>query len=154
MSHVTHMNESCHTRKRVISHKWMNLIAHMDESCHTYDWVMSYIWMSHVTHTNESYHTYEWGMSHIWMSHVTHTNESCHTYEWGMSHIGFRICMATHKIPPLPPLCPWQDFIFYSRNKNKNKKTTDPTAEEEESCESPCRFENRCGTWLIHMWHG
>jgi len=34
MSHVTHMNGSCH------------------ESCHTCEWVMSHMWMSHVTHMN------------------------------------------------------------------------------------------------------
>ena len=44
MSHVTHMNESCHTHEWVMSH--------------TYEWVMSHMWMSHVTHMNESCHTY------------------------------------------------------------------------------------------------
>ena len=42
MSHVKHMNESCHT------------FTHMDESCHTYGWVMAHIWMSHGTHMDES----------------------------------------------------------------------------------------------------
>ena len=62
-----------------MSHIWMSHVTHMNESCHTYEWVMSHIWMSHVTHMNESRHTYEWVMSHIWMSHVTYMNESCHT---------------------------------------------------------------------------
>jgi len=55
------------TLKRRMSH-----VTHMNGSCHTYEWVMSHIWMSHVTHMNVSYHTYKWVMSHIWMSHVTH----------------------------------------------------------------------------------
>jgi len=108
MSHVTHMNESCHTQciEHWMSHvthmnmtwlihmcdmthiqkgdvnvmEWQgDVVPHMNESCHTYEWVMS--------------HTYEWVMSHIWMSHVTHMNESClthmnescHTYEWVMA---------------------------------------------------------------------
>ena len=84
MSHVTHMNKSCHT------YIWMSHVTHINESCHTYIWMShvthinkschTYIWMSHVTHINKSCHTY------IWMSHVTHINTSCHTYIW-MSHV-------------------------------------------------------------------
>ena len=80
-SHVTHINESCHTYG-----------TSMNESCHTYEWVMLHIcrwwneWKSLVTHMNESFNTYEWVMSHIWMSHVTHMKESRHTYEWVMSY--------------------------------------------------------------------
>ena len=70
-----------------MSHMWLSHVTHMNESCHTYEWVMSHIWMSPVTHTNESCHTYEWVMSHIWMSHVTHTNESCHTHEGVTPHL-------------------------------------------------------------------
>jgi len=44
----------------VFSHVWMSHVTHMNESCHTYEWVMSHTWMSHVTHMNESYHTCEW----------------------------------------------------------------------------------------------
>ena len=89
--HVTHM---------VASH-----VTHINESCHTYEWVMSHIWMIHVTHMNRSCHTYEWVvsnervMSHIWMSHVTRMNESCHTYEWVMLHIWIESC-HTHECVP------------------------------------------------------
>jgi len=80
-SHVTHMNESCHTYERVMSHVWMRHVTRMNESCRTYEWDMSHIWTSHVAHMNESCHTYERVMSHIRMSHVTHMNESSwHTY--------------------------------------------------------------------------
>jgi len=86
-SHITHMNESCHTRERV---------AHMNESYHAYELIhmcvkelyhayeraMSHMWTGHVTHVRESRHTCEWVMSHMWMSHVTRVNESCHTCEW------------------------------------------------------------------------
>jgi len=40
-SHVTSVDESCHTYERVMA-------------CHKYKWVVSHIWMSHVTRTNES----------------------------------------------------------------------------------------------------
>ena len=45
ISHVTHMNESCHTCEGVILHDRMSPVAHVR--------------MSHVTHRNESRHTYE-----------------------------------------------------------------------------------------------
>ena len=41
MSHVTHMNESCHTHEWVVSHTWMSRATHMNESCHTHEYVMS-----------------------------------------------------------------------------------------------------------------
>jgi len=98
MSHVTRMNESCHTYEWVMPHIRMSHVTLMNESCHTYEWVMSHVWMSCVTHMNESCHTYKWVMSHIWMSyrtyervishiwisHVTRMNESCHPW---MNHV-------------------------------------------------------------------
>ena len=86
MSHVTHMNGSCHTYECVMSHIWMRHVTRTNESCHC---------MSHVTHMNESCHTYEWVMSHIWMRH---------TYGCIMSHISMRhvshmnqsLCDMTH----------------------------------------------------------
>ena len=78
-----------------MSHIWMSHVTHMNESCHTYEWVMSHIWMSHVTHTNESCHTYDWVMSHIWIIHATcsHTHLDAHyyyyTFVWWMSHIPY-----------------------------------------------------------------
>jgi len=79
LSHVTHMNELCHTHEWVMSHTWMSYITHMNESCHTYKLVMSHTWMSYITHMNDLCHTYEWVISHTWMSYVAHINESCHT---------------------------------------------------------------------------
>ena len=72
----SHLNESCqiwmrHVMcERVVSHLWMSHVTHMNESCHTYKchtyvWVMSHIRTSPATHMNESCHTYEWVMSHI-----------------------------------------------------------------------------------------
>jgi len=74
----------------------MSHVTHLNEPCHTYKWAPSQIWTSHVmdmnaTHVNmtEFCHTYECGgpMSHIWMRasafmlhiwmrgpHVTHMN--------------------------------------------------------------------------------
>ena len=90
MSHVTHVNESCHTCEWIMSHMWMHHVTHVNVSCHTCECVMSHIWMGHVTHVNESCHTCEWVMSHIWRSHVTHMNESCHTYQWVKSEMWMR----------------------------------------------------------------
>jgi len=94
MSHVTSMNESCHTNDWVMSHIWMRHVTHVDDHpyvlsfhlllqlCHTRECVMQYLWMSHVTRVNESCHMYAWVMSHIRMSLVTHMNKSCHIHEW------------------------------------------------------------------------
>ena len=91
MSHVTHMDESCHTRGWVMSHTWMSHVTHMDEFCHTHGWVMSHTWMRHVTHMVESCHTHGRVMSHTWMSHVTHMNKSC-----VISHINEAFLPTTH----------------------------------------------------------
>ena len=73
--------------EKVVSGIWMSHVTHMNESCHTYEWVMSYTWRNYIRDLKESCHTCEWVMSHIRRSHVTHVNESCHTYEGVMSHI-------------------------------------------------------------------
>jgi len=82
-----------------MSHIWMSHVTHMNESCHTYEWVATllsldsgcfftfFFWAVSRSSTltmqvNGTCRTYEWVMSHIWMSHVTHMNESCHTHEW------------------------------------------------------------------------
>ena len=43
MSHITHMNESCHAREWVGSHRWMSRVAQMNESCHTHERVILHI---------------------------------------------------------------------------------------------------------------
>jgi len=66
MGHVPHMyesrmyewviaqiNESC-------PHTQMSHVTHIQESCHKYEWVMLNMSMSHVTNTNESCPTYKW----------------------------------------------------------------------------------------------
>ena len=51
---VNRMGESCRMYESVMSHIWVSHVTHMDESCHT--------WVSHVTHVSESCHTYAWVM--------------------------------------------------------------------------------------------
>ena len=85
MSHVAHVNGSCHSYEWLILRIWMAHVTHMNKSCFTYECGMSHIWMSLVTHVNESCHTCKWGLSHIWMGLVTRMNGSYHTYEWVMS---------------------------------------------------------------------
>jgi len=113
---LTHMNESCVTRRNesCLTHMNESWLIRMNESCLTHTkGVLLHIWMSHVTHmiagTNihvcETWlmhrgllhcksHITRWmsHVSHIWMRHVTtrhvtHMNVSCHTYESVMSHI-------------------------------------------------------------------
>jgi len=80
-----------------MSHIWMSHVTHMNGSCHTYGWVMSHIWRSHFTHMNESCHTYKWVMSHIWVSHVTQMIESCLLVLTSNSAKTWHVsCMARH----------------------------------------------------------
>ena len=108
-----------------MSHMWMSHVTHVDETCHTYGWVMSHMWMSYVTLMDESCHIYGWVVSHIWMSHVTHIDESCHTYRWVMSHISMshvtHIWMShvTHLHVSDIPL---QNHYLHSDNHNPQKK--------------------------------
>ena len=84
MSHVTHMNESCHTCEWVMSHIWMTLLICMKEPCHINDWA-----------ENAQCHVYECAMneqchcnahSYIWMSSVIvqlwHINVIQMSYKW------------------------------------------------------------------------
>jgi len=107
MSHVTHMNESCHTCERVMSHIWFShgtrdpwhvmqfFFYNTPVTSHDiwHEWVMSHVWMSHLTYTNQSRHTMPCAFSktrtasHMWASHVTHLNETCSTYEQVIPHI-------------------------------------------------------------------
>jgi len=83
MSHVTslHIWAGDFTCEWVTSHMkqicrvWMSHVTRMNESCHTY---ICNVWIGHVIYMNESCHTNEWVMSHVWMSRVTRMNESCH----------------------------------------------------------------------------
>jgi len=80
---VTYVNQTCHTRKWVMSHMCMRHVTHT-YGCHTH------IWKMYATHRNKSCHNYDWGMSHIWalelhiwmiMGHVTQKTKLCHTYD-------------------------------------------------------------------------
>jgi len=109
MSHVTHVNESCHTSEWVMSHVWI-------KSCHTSEWVPSHVWISHVTlrlpqypatHCNTQQHTtthcnnhdlnescyicewverHVWVMSNVWRRNVTHIKDPhvCYRHKWPM----------------------------------------------------------------------
>ena len=100
MSHVTYMNESCHT------HKWvMWLIVGQDQSRHAR---IRLLRVSHVTYINESchihewvksYHIHEWVMSQ-WLATYTATYSGAPqtTVQWNT--LRAFMCDASH--------CPWQ----------------------------------------------
>jgi len=99
ISHVTRINESCHTYEWVMSHRWVSHVTHINE------WVMSHISMSHVTHmqrgvtdVNQSRHPYSRVLLPMQMRQVTCINENvtCHLYERVVSHIW--ISHVTHEV--------------------------------------------------------
>jgi len=91
----TYMNESWYAYEWVLSQAGMTHVTHVNDSCHWCKWFMSHMWtsyvtfkrMRHVTHMNEACHTYGRVILCVWMRHVTRRNELCHTYEWAMSHV-------------------------------------------------------------------
>jgi len=105
MSHVTHMNqschtydESCHTYKCVFTHieEWCHthecIFTHTEDSCHTYECVFADFKESY--HTNEGVVslTHEWLISNTWRGHI---NGSCQTHEEVTSYIW--ISHVTHQ---------------------------------------------------------
>jgi len=94
MSHVTHMNESCHMYEHIMSHMWARHVTRrivssqrMNASRRTCKYVMSLAVMSHATHTNESWVTL--GRAPTWntqMRHTTYATASCN-YTCGMTWI-------------------------------------------------------------------
>jgi len=112
MSHVTYMNESCHTyelRANLLSVLMLgsSSITHMNESRHAYEWVMSHIWTSHVTHervtwlihlfsvlmlgsssiTYKMTHLYVWHDSFICVTWLIHMCDMTHSHVWHDSSI-------------------------------------------------------------------
>jgi len=149
MSHVTHMNESCHTYRSSANDRagQVSRVTQMHESCHTYKWVMSHIWMSHVTHMDESFthmnescHTYGWVMSHIWMSHVTHTAVLPTTQqdEWIMSRAWMR--HITH----MNETCHTHEWVM-------SHTWTSHITHMNGSCHTYERVMSH--TWMIHITH-
>jgi len=111
---MSHIRESCHVYMSHVtcvwatSHIWMSHVTHMNESCHTYEWVMSHTWMSHVTcvratsQLKESCNawlplvSYEWVMSHM---NVTHPSGG-HT-------------PITMILQPTPLVLKWMSHVTY-----------------------------------------
>jgi len=115
MSHVTHMQGSCHVYEYIFPQICMRCAAHVNASCHTNAWVMSHTWMHRVKYMNTSPYSHEWNKTNMHcntlqhtatmlqhpathcsetrqtylllsMRQSTHANESCHTCGWVALH--------------------------------------------------------------------
>jgi len=93
-SHVwLHTNETCRTWL-TYQHKWSH-VTHMDESCHTYGWGTSHTWMDHdaPSEISKAPARVLKGWWYIWKRHDTfenvmiHMKTSRHTYQRVMSYI-------------------------------------------------------------------
>jgi len=137
MSHVTHMNESCHAYEWVCN-VWMShfidgwVVSYMDESCRiwmshaTNGWLMQ---TSHVTHTDESYNMRMSHISYGWV--MSHMDESCHKWTshvingWVMPHLWIKLVTyesatwhmwRSHALSRLnEPSHIWRDHFAYER---------------------------------------
>ena len=87
-SHVTHVGESCHTCKQVMSHMWTSHVtptSHVTQTSHVTP-------TSHVTHVNESCHTRErvtqWTRSHVWHdSFIWASRQFAKVFKWVVPHM-------------------------------------------------------------------
>jgi len=102
MSHVTHINESCHTHQWVISHTSMSHLTHINESCHTHPRVMPHWGKSLIS--SEKYFDSESHKSKIPCTYEkrscgTHRNESRDTYRVAMISRPLHIQVSFAKEP-------------------------------------------------------
>jgi len=87
MSHVTHMNESCHTYNTSIEGHGQtirslgNTRTSDTRRSVTHERAMLHVCMSHGTLVDTSYFICECVTSHIRTKYVTVVYESCHTYK-------------------------------------------------------------------------
>jgi len=86
MSHVTCINESCYTYKRITSYIWMSRCAYINESYCVCRCVVWYILVSHVTCMNESCYMNARITWYIWLSRVVYIDESWYLYRVAKTH--------------------------------------------------------------------
>ena len=106
------------------SHTLMSHVTHMNESCHTYQWVMSHISTSHVTHMNE-YHTYVWVMTKTecvgkWVCYILifpHTHFPTHSLKFWI----FFLACQSPCIACVYSLDTWNAGKMTSKNKEFKK---------------------------------
>ena len=92
---TTRVNELCHTYEWVVSHIWMSHVKHMNESCHivtshSYMWHDSFIYLTCLIRIHDMTHSYVWHDSFecvtwlcdIYMSDVTHSYLLQRTIWW------------------------------------------------------------------------
>jgi len=69
-----------------MSHIWMSHVTHVNETCHKYEWGMSQVWRNHaaremyrlpVRHANESHLENGRVTSHIWKNHLKRYDKTC-----------------------------------------------------------------------------
>jgi len=113
MSHIAHVEKSCHT------HKWVMLHARMSpvqlETRRTHQWVMSHMKMSHVIRVNESRGTHALVTAHS-QTHTQSTNQPAEqqrikygthlTCEWGIDMTYDWVIPATHSYASLWRILP------------------------------------------------
>jgi len=92
MSHVTNVDESCHTYESVSSHTGMLCFARTTciASHHAmYTQVPLNIWKSHVSYVNESCKIHEWIISHESITNLTQHHLQCVMPRMCMSHVRY-----------------------------------------------------------------
>jgi len=78
MTHVIHMNDSCHTNKWCVSHIQRVISKAIKHQTHMSRGTRIHAYIYYVY----TYLSYEQPMLLIWMTQVTHMKDMCHTMGW------------------------------------------------------------------------
>jgi len=81
---ASRIHESCHTNNPVVSQIFMSHVTLMDETCHTHSWNMPHISKKHVTwNMSYTFMNASWiSVIHLWMLNHDSACETCHTSWW------------------------------------------------------------------------
>jgi len=88
-------------------------VTNMNESCHTYEWVISQIWMNH-----ESCASYAWELRHsrvMWIQCIMdpqYTATHCNTLQHTATHCSALQHTATHHGPLMDSWVTWVIFLM------------------------------------------
>jgi len=112
----TREGQSCHTDEGwFMPHIWMSHITHINEACHTYECGMSHIWMRHISYKNEPCHTprhtYAGVLSHMDVKGATYSSVK---WECVLSHVVTNTRDWCHIwVPWVPHTHLWSERVSY-----------------------------------------
>jgi len=116
-----------------MSHIWMSHVTHINESCHTYEWVMSHIWMSPNVWHDLIICAYICTNKYSWTNMVASVSTHLHVRAEILTG---QICLKETHITQKRPISLRRD-LFHSKENYSTQKT--PTSCLDLFCARFCR---------------